>query len=123
MKAALALSDKIQKAILEPNFDSKIKQNAIKLTPVWKMLDLASGDKKRADEVVKQPKADAEEKRSNFDELSKELGRHPLLDKGIPTGRYRLLVDFSKSEANSVEAGTKVPLLEFVIQNSDLNKK
>ena len=123
MKAALALSDKIQKAILEPNFDSKIKQNAIKLTPVWKMLDLASGDEKRADEVVKQPKADAEEKRSNFDELSKELGRHPLLDKGIPTGRYRLLVDFSKSEANSVEAGTKVSLLEFVIQNSDLNKK
>ena len=115
-KAALALSNEIQKALLDPSTGSNIKQNAIKLTPLWNMFDLAFGDEKRANELLDKPKADAESERAKFDKLSKELGLHPLLNNAVPAGRYRLLVDFSKLELSNAGADKKYPLLEFLIE-------
>ena len=117
-KAAILLVDEIVAANL-PDFKKKTE----KLTSLQSMLILAKGDEPRVEELLRKPKADSKIQYDSFDRLATAAGDHPLLKNRLPPGRYRLLVDFSTSEASSVPTGMKLPLLEFSIQDQDPPKK
>jgi len=115
-KKAIELTQTIRLAI--PSLGADMKNKADKLNSLWSMFDLTFGNQEAVENIVSPPREVALKLREPLEKSANRIQQHPLLNRSIPNGRYRLFVDYSKPVDKKTPSPGRCLLLEFVNQGN-----